>query len=170
MSDYIYCKCGARIVKGSTRINFCPTCGQSFNKNTSNASDTSDINSQIEQVVLKVIKEQQKSAGILHNPSIKKVNSTVSEVDDLDDKYDDEVINDGNDGESLDYVPEVSDNPFTVENLKPNKVCIGQIWDQNKKIVPVNEQPKRQGVGKINKKKFMEEFKKEAGTSRSRNS
>ncbi len=79
------------------------------------------------------------------------------------------IINDDEEGEITEFSTNMGGLDVEIDNLKPQKITIGQLVNTRKKEEVLQEY-KNRPIGKpLNKEQFWQEFKKEAG-SRGRDS
>lgn len=147
MSNFAYCDCGAKTAQIGIVAKFCSSCGQPFIK-TETAKTVPPPPS--------------------YHKSFKK---GKIEIDPEDDEIEDEDIEeiDEETRAQIRQNVDLSNNPFSVEVSRPQKLKISDIARGNgkKKPAPVNQMNIReQTKTKQSKKEFLKEWQAEAGTSR----
>lgn len=166
MNNFVYCECGARTVKGSTTVNFCPTCGAPFNK--TNKIIKAPIEKKVFNNNFTIVANQETAtpeSKIIQAFKAKKQNKIIAREDiDNDDDGDDT-----DSGESVNSMPEITENPFLLQVEKAHGIKIGDIAGSKTELIPINKMNLRPAPPKKTRKQFLEEFKAEAGTLRPRN-
>jgi hypothetical protein len=140
----LYCsECGNPTSYTSLKPKFCSGCGNSFDKTLINkTSEHKSITAKFEQ-------PRRISPKVPVKPQFEK-------YDDEDDDYDHEEIN---------HVPNISNLDCDIDEPRRNQVKIGDIIGSNKNPSR-REKQKNKSQTKSERKKFLEDFQKEAGALR----
>jgi hypothetical protein len=143
----LYCsECGTPTSYTSLKPKFCSGCGNAFDKTLINkTSEQKPITAKFEQ-------PRRISPKVPVEPQFEK-------YDDEDDDYDQEEIN---------HVPNISNLDCEIDEPRRNQVKIGDIIGSNKNPSR-REKLKNKSQTKSERKKFLEDFQREAGALRPKN-
>ena len=149
--NYHYCQfCFKKTAQGSDIVRFCSHCGKSFCEvanATPNVQSTPTANHPV-------------NKSVAHNSSIEAYRKILAKRGIRDDE--DDPIED-NDGDEVDRVPSISKLDIEVEIQKDRGVPIRSLASNSKREPRVETKTK---PVKINKKKFLQEYQRQASSLR----